>query len=82
MALGDRIRKRREQLSMSQYELARRAGIAQPTISALERGRKADVTSTVLKRLAEALSCTTDYLVGMYEKEDELQPATTALVSA
>jgi transcriptional regulator with XRE-family HTH domain len=67
---------------MSQYELARRAGIAQPTISALERGRKADVTSTVLIGLAEALSYTTDYLVGMYEEEDGVQPATTALVGA
>jgi transcriptional regulator with XRE-family HTH domain len=71
MALGKRLRKRREQLGMSQRELARRARIPQPTISDIERGVQEDITTALLKRLATELGCTTDYLVGMYEDDDD-----------
>jgi hypothetical protein len=38
------------------------------------------VNATVLKRLAETLGCTTDYLVGMYQDE-ESEPKPTAVAS-
>jgi transcriptional regulator with XRE-family HTH domain len=65
---------------MSQSELARQVGIAQPTLSDIELGKQPDVTSALLKRLAQRLACTTDYLVGMYEEEDsELSTAVVAM---
>ena len=81
MHMGQRLRKRREQLGFSQRELARRTGIPQSTISDLERGVQGDMTTALVKRFAQALACTTDYLIGMYEDEDsELKPAGVALV--
>jgi transcriptional regulator with XRE-family HTH domain len=83
MHIGQRLRKRREQLGLSQWELARRTGIPQSTISDLERGVQADMTTTLVKRFAQALACTTDYLIGMYEDEEgHLEPAGVALVGA
>jgi transcriptional regulator with XRE-family HTH domain len=55
---------------MTQMELAERAQIGQAIISRLEAGLQHEVRSGVLKRLATALGCTTDWLVGMHEEED------------
>jgi len=74
MALGTRLRRRREQLGLSQRELARRANIPQPTISDVERGVQEDITTTLLKRFARALGCTTDYLVDIYDEDEEALP--------
>jgi transcriptional regulator with XRE-family HTH domain len=83
MHMGQRLRKRRDHLGLSQRELARRTGIPQSTISDVERGVQGDMTTALVKRLAQALACTTDYLIGMYEDEDsELKPAGVALVGA
>lgn len=69
MTLGERVRKRREQLGLSQRELARVSGISQPTISNIERGVQEEVTTTVLRPLARALQCSADLLIGLYEDE-------------
>ena len=83
MHMGQRLRKRREQLGFSQRALAKRTGIPQSTISDLERGVQRDMTTALVKRFAQALACTTDYLIGMYEDEDsEREPAGVALVGA
>jgi transcriptional regulator with XRE-family HTH domain len=70
MTLGDRIRKQRQRLGLTQEELASKADVDRPRITELEMNRRTKVASDVLRRLARALSCTTDYLVGMYEEED------------
>jgi len=76
MHIGARIKRQRGKLGISQRELARRMGIPQPVISNLERGVRDEMTTSLLKRFAQTLGCTTDYLVGMYE--DEQPMATTA----
>jgi transcriptional regulator with XRE-family HTH domain len=68
MALGDRIKEQREKRHLTQMELAVKAGVNQALISRLESKVSASTNSEVLKRLAEALGCTTDWLVGMHEK--------------
>ena len=84
MHMGQRLRKRREQLGLSQRQLARHTGIPQSTISDLERGVQADMTTALVKRFARALACTTDYLIGMYEDDDQgnMKPADVVLVGA
>jgi transcriptional regulator with XRE-family HTH domain len=72
MALGEKIRALREARRMTQTELAERAQIGQAIISRLEAGLQHEVRSGVLKRLAEALGCTTDWLVGMHEEDGPL----------
>ena len=70
MTLGARILLLREQRKWTQVELAQRANVSQPLICKLERpGQRQNVHSHILKRLAQALGCTTDYLVGMYEPD-------------
>jgi transcriptional regulator with XRE-family HTH domain len=56
---------------MSQQELATRTGLKVQNISRLETDHRAHVRSDTLRRLAEALDCSTDYLVGL---TDEPQP--------
>lgn len=84
MHLGEKIQRLRRERGLTQTELAQRAGISQAIISRLERHRRGNVNADVLKALAKALGCTTDYLVGMHEEEDmdsEFEPTDLAGVA-
>jgi transcriptional regulator with XRE-family HTH domain len=63
MLLGQRIRERRERLTLSQTELGRRIGKDGQYISKLERGILTNLTANTLEQLAEALVCSMDYLM-------------------
>jgi transcriptional regulator with XRE-family HTH domain len=63
--LGKRLRGRREQVGVSQTEVARQTGIIQRDVSLLERGKKHALWADTLRRLAEALECSADYLMGL-----------------
>ena len=79
MHIGKKVYKLRMEKKWTQKELADRAGISQPIISRLETDERSNVNASVLKGLAKALGCTTDYLVGMHEYDDaELMPAAAA----
>jgi len=83
MTVGERLRKRRLELGISQRELARRLGVRYATLSDLERGVREEMTIALLRKLARALGVTSDWLIGMYEDEDsEPEPAGVALVGA
>lgn len=58
-----RIRERRIQLNISQEDLALQIGSSQRQVSKYETGKN-NPTSDVLDALANALSTTTDYLLG------------------
>jgi transcriptional regulator with XRE-family HTH domain len=75
MLLGQRIKQRREQLGLSQIDLARLADIPQPRLSEYERGAKTDMTLGTAKRLARALGCSIDYLAGTWDEEEAPPPA-------
>ena len=79
MTLGDRIKQRRLRQGLTQEELARRAQVPRPRIAELETNRKMTVASDVLLRLAQALSCTTDFLVGMYDESGRVPAAATLI---
>ncbi len=81
MRIGDRVKQLRQKRRLTQVELAERAGVSQTVISRLESNLNQTVNSDVLKGLAKALGCTTDYLVGMYEEgESDMEPAELALI--
>ena len=83
MRLGEKVQRLRKERGMTQSELAERAGVSQAIISRLENKVRSNVNADVLKGLAKALGCTTDYLVGMHEDEDsESLAAAEALVGA
>lgn len=71
--IGNRIRKRREQLGMTQDQLAQRAGYKSRTsINKIELGVQA-VTQKKIKPIADALLTTPDYIMDWLD-EIELEP--------
>jgi transcriptional regulator with XRE-family HTH domain len=69
--LGDRILRRRRELNLTQAAVAEKTGLKQFHISRIESGDIKDAKGDTLRRLAEALDCSTDYLVGL---TDDPQP--------
>lgn len=62
MSVGDRIAQMREELSLSQTELANKSGLKPPTISQYESGSRSPSYEALIK-LSNALNVTTDYLI-------------------
>jgi len=62
--IGELLKIQRKKLDMNQRQLAHASGITPATISRLESGQVKELKSEALKRLAEALNVTVDYLVG------------------
>jgi transcriptional regulator with XRE-family HTH domain len=73
MELSDRVRRRREELRLTQDELAKRMGYkSRVSINKIENGRP--VSQKIISRLAEALNVSIPYLMGWDEKPaEELQ---------
>jgi transcriptional regulator with XRE-family HTH domain len=65
--LGDRLARIRGYRRMSQQDLAERTGLRVQNISRLETEQREHVRSDTLIRLAQALACSTDYLLGLTE---------------
>ncbi len=68
MSTGDKIRKRREALGLSQGELAKKVGVSQPMINQIEWGRKSP-TMKLGTRIADALGCTLDDIAEWEERK-------------
>jgi len=62
--IGPKVVALRSKLGMSQKDLADAAGIPQATVSRIERGAIEQPRAEVLRKLAEALHVTLDYLAG------------------
>lgn len=76
MPIGERIRQRREELGLSQSELARIVGYkSRSSINKLEKDDKNGVSREQLYKIAQALKVTPSYLMGW---EDEEVAALTA----
>ena len=84
MTIGQRIRRRRQELGWSQRELAQRVSTRQATIADLERGAQKETSTALIRRLAKVLGVTSDWLIGMYEDDDQGdgEPTGVALVGA
>lgn len=66
-AVGDNIKEKRKAKHVSQNQLAKKAGIAQATLSAIESSTKSPAVDTI-EKLAEALECSVSELLG--EKQE------------
>lgn len=64
----DRLFDARTKRKLTQLQLAVAAGMQPPEISLLEAGKGPDVKGSTLRRLAVALNCTSDYLLGLPAK--------------
>lgn len=80
MDIGEALRLRRVQLKMTQIDLARKTGIKQPTISAIETGtNKPNIDTIVL--LSQALDCTVSDLLGQSNPQQDPEPAAVRLMA-
>ena len=79
MAIGERVRRRREYLGLSQQDLAELTHMPQTIISRIERGVNKNPGAAVLRRLATALHCSIDWLLEMYD--DTADPALSELAA-
>ena len=77
--IAERIRTARTSRGWSQKELATRAGIHPVVLNRLEKGHKAGVQAETIRRLAEALQVTSDYLLGL---KDEMESELLAAVAS
>jgi transcriptional regulator with XRE-family HTH domain len=68
-AFPERLRKAREHRGLSQGDLAQRTGLQPSAISHFETGTRKPSFDN-LRRLADALEVTTDYLLGRVERMD------------
>jgi len=68
MRLGEKIKRRRKQLALSQGELAEKVGVNSTHLSRLEGG-KYQPSVDVLKRVAEELGVSADYLLSNEDEE-------------
>ena len=63
MTIGDRIKKRREELGMTQEELAKKLGYAsRSSVNKVEKSR--ELSNKKVKLYSDALKCTPGYLMG------------------
>ena len=63
MTIGDRIKKRREELGMTQEELAKKLGYAsRSSVNKVEKSR--ELSNKKVKLYSDALKCTPSYLMG------------------
>ena len=69
MSIGERIKNRREQLNMSQYELARKLGYkSRSSINKIELGLQ-NLTQSKIKAIADALDTTPAYIMGWEDEQ-------------
>lgn len=64
MTLGNKVKNLRLQNGMNQRELSSATDITQATISRIENGQLEELKLDTLKRLADGLGTTLDYLAG------------------
>jgi transcriptional regulator with XRE-family HTH domain len=82
MTLGEKVHLLRRRGDWTQRELAGHVGITTNYLARLERDEVPDPGSGVVKRLAEFLGVSTDYLLGVGEKETDSKAFPTALATA
>jgi len=67
MEITIRVRELREQRGWSQSEVARRAGVRQATLSAIENGETTGIDFETLQRLAQAFETHPAVLIDWHE---------------
>jgi transcriptional regulator with XRE-family HTH domain len=77
--VGENIKRIREEKNFSQNALAKKAGIAQSALSAIENNVK-NPSSVTLELLAGALECTVAELIGESPTDDALTPSERQMI--
>jgi transcriptional regulator with XRE-family HTH domain len=67
--LGSRLRQARERRGLGVNDLARQSGVNAGIISQIESGQRTNLLADSLRKLADTLQVSTDYLLGRTGKE-------------
>lgn len=77
MTIGDRIRKKREELRISQTDLAEKVNISKQTLYKYEKNIITNIPSNKIEELSKILSVSESYLMGW---EDNLNNENSDLI--
>jgi transcriptional regulator with XRE-family HTH domain len=82
--LGETLHLARRRAGKTIRELEKETGVSPTIISRVETGQRPQVSFEVIARLAKALNVSLDRVIAecAEEQEEELQPASTAMVGA
>lgn len=72
MTVGDRIRKQRELLGISQTELAEKIKVSKQTLYKYEKNLITNIPSNIIEEISKVLNVSESYLMGWENKEIEL----------
>ena len=64
MLFKERLKEKRHEANLTQAELAKKAGVSTRTIQNYELGSRKPYQIEVVQKIADALSTTTEYLLG------------------
>ena len=70
MTVGERIKKRRIELGLTQDELAERMGYKGKSSVSVAETKGDNVTTTKVKKFAKALDVSYNYLIGDYDEDE------------
>ena len=76
--IGERVRRQRQALGMTQDQLEAASGVPQGSISRIERGTAESIQAHTLVGFARALGVSADYLLGL----EDVAPAEPGAASA
>lgn len=80
MTVGERIRQKREELNLSQGDLAKKMNVSRQAVSKAEL-HDSYITTEKVRKFAKALECSESYLMGWTNDEEEaIQKLTEAYV--
>ena len=72
MTLGEKVKARREQIGMTQEELARKMGYkSKSSITKIEKGER-DLPQSKIKQIADCLGTSPSYLMGWQREEPRI----------
>lgn len=74
MTVGDRIRRRREEIGMSQKELAEKVGYKDRSSINLIEKNKRDIRQLMISKIAKALDISPAYIIGLGDEQPPTQP--------
>lgn len=74
--LAERLHRLRDEAGLTQYELAKQAGIRPEVVSRIENGKVTDPSISTVIGLARVLGCTVGYLAGV-ENGEPAEPVAT-----
>ena len=72
MTVGERIKKRRIELGLSQADLAKKMGYADKTAVCKAETTGDNITTTKVSKFAKALNCSSSYLMGWEDPSPDI----------